>query len=30
MTGLESVIGLGLSLLVTVYLVYALLFPEKL
>lgn len=30
MTGLESVIGLGLSLLVTAYLVYALLFPEKL
>jgi hypothetical protein len=29
-TGLESVIGLGLSLLVTAYLVYALLFPEKL
>jgi hypothetical protein len=30
MTGLESVIGLGLALLVTAYLVYALLFPEKL
>ncbi len=30
MTGLESIIGLGLSLLVAVYLVYALLFPEKL
>jgi K+-transporting ATPase KdpF subunit len=30
MTGLESVIGLALSFLVTVYLVYALLFPEKL
>ena len=30
MTGLESVIGLALSLLVTIYLVYALLFPEKL
>jgi K+-transporting ATPase KdpF subunit len=30
MTGLESVIGLGLSLLVAAYLVYALLFPEKL
>jgi len=30
MTGLESVIGLALSLLVTVYLVYALLFPERL
>ena len=30
MTGLESVIGLALSLLVAAYLVYALLFPEKL
>ena len=30
MTGLESVIGLALSLLVTVYLVYALLYPERL
>jgi hypothetical protein len=30
MTGVESVVGLGLSLLVTVYLVYALLFPERL
>ena len=30
MTGLESVIGLALSLVVTVYLVYALLFPERL
>jgi K+-transporting ATPase KdpF subunit len=30
MTGLESVIGLVLSALVTAYLVYALLFPEKL
>jgi K+-transporting ATPase KdpF subunit len=30
MTGIESIIGLGLSLLVTAYLVYALLFPEKL
>jgi K+-transporting ATPase KdpF subunit len=30
MTGLESVIGLALSFLVTVYLVFALLFPEKL
>ena len=30
MTGLESFIGLALSLLVTAYLVYALLFPEKL
>ena len=30
MTGIESVIGLALSVLVTVYLVYALLFPEKL
>jgi K+-transporting ATPase KdpF subunit len=29
-TGLESVIGLGLSFLVAAYLVYALLFPEKL
>jgi len=30
MTGLESVIGLVLTALVTAYLVYALLFPEKL
>ena len=30
MTGPESVVGLALSLLVTAYLVYALLFPEKL
>ena len=30
MTGIESIVGLALSLLVTVYLVYALLFPEKL
>jgi K+-transporting ATPase KdpF subunit len=30
MTGVESVIGLVLSALVTAYLVYALLFPEKL
>jgi K+-transporting ATPase KdpF subunit len=30
MTGLESIVGLALGLLVTVYLVYALLFPEKL
>ena len=30
MTGIESVIGLVLSALVTAYLVYALLFPEKL
>jgi K+-transporting ATPase KdpF subunit len=30
MTGLESVIGLLLTALVTAYLVYALLFPEKL
>ena len=30
MTGAESVIGLALSVLVTAYLVYALLFPEKL
>lgn len=30
MSGIESIIGLALTLLVTVYLVYALLFPEKL
>lgn len=30
MTGAESVIGLGLSLLAVAYLVYALLCPEKL
>jgi K+-transporting ATPase KdpF subunit len=30
MTGPESVIGLVLSLLAAAYLVYALLFPEKL
>jgi K+-transporting ATPase KdpF subunit len=30
MTGIESVIGLVLSALVTAYLVYALLFPERL
>jgi K+-transporting ATPase KdpF subunit len=30
MTGVEAVIGLVLSALVTAYLVYALLFPEKL
>jgi K+-transporting ATPase KdpF subunit len=30
MSGIESIIGLALSLLVVVYLVYALLFPEKL
>ena len=30
MTGVESVIGLVLSVLVAAYLVYALLFPEKL
>jgi len=30
MTGLESVIGLGLSVLDAAYLVYALVFPEKL
>ena len=30
MTGLESVIGLVLTALVTAYLMYALLFPEKL
>ncbi len=30
MTGIESVVGLVLSLFATAYLVYALLFPEKL
>ena len=30
MTGIESVVGLALSVLVAAYLVYALLFPEKL
>ena len=30
MTGIESVVGLVLSALVTAYLVYALIFPEKL
>jgi len=30
MTGAESIVGLVLSLLAIVYLVYALLFPEKL
>jgi hypothetical protein len=30
MSGTESVIGLGLSLLAIAYLVYALVFPEKL
>ena len=30
MSGIESVIGLVLSLLAAAYLVYALLFPEKL
>ena len=30
MTGLESVIGLVLSVLAAAYLVYALVFPEKL
>jgi hypothetical protein len=30
MTGVESVIGLTLSLLAAAYLVYALVFPEKL
>jgi K+-transporting ATPase KdpF subunit len=30
MTGVESVIGLVLSLLAVAYLVYALVFPEKL
>jgi len=29
-TGVESVIGLALSLLAAAYLVYALVFPEKL
>jgi K+-transporting ATPase KdpF subunit len=29
-TGIESVIGLALSLLAAAYLVYALVFPEKL
>ncbi len=30
MTGIESVIGLALCLLAATYLVYALVFPEKL
>lgn len=30
MTGVESVIGLVLAVAITAYLVYALLFPEKL
>ena len=30
MTGIESAVGLALSALVAAYLVYALLFPEKL
>ena len=30
MSGIESVVGLVVSALVTAYLVYALLFPEKL
>lgn len=30
MTGAESVVGLILAVAITVYLVYALLFPEKL
>ena len=30
MTGAESVVGLVLAALITAYLVYALLFPEKL
>ena len=30
MTGVESVVGILLAALVTAYLVYALLFPEKL
>ena len=29
MTGVESVIGLVLAVLITAYLVYALLFPER-
>jgi K+-transporting ATPase KdpF subunit len=29
-TGIESVIGLVLAVLITAYLVYALVFPEKL
>jgi K+-transporting ATPase KdpF subunit len=30
MTGIESIVGLALSVLVAAYLVYALVFPEKL
>jgi K+-transporting ATPase KdpF subunit len=30
MTGAESVVGLALSVLATAYLVYALVFPERL
>jgi K+-transporting ATPase KdpF subunit len=30
MTGVESVIGLALAALITAYLVYALLYPERL
>jgi len=30
MTGIESIVGLALSLLAAAYLVYALIFPEKL
>ena len=30
MTGVESVIGIALAVLATAYLVYALIFPEKL
>jgi K+-transporting ATPase KdpF subunit len=30
MTGIESVIGLVLAVLITAYLVYALIFPERL
>jgi K+-transporting ATPase KdpF subunit len=30
MTGVESIVGLALSLLAAAYLVYALVFPEKL
>jgi K+-transporting ATPase KdpF subunit len=30
MTGIESVVGLVLAVAITVYLLYALIFPEKL
>jgi K+-transporting ATPase KdpF subunit len=30
MTGIESIVGLALSLLAAAYLLYALVFPEKL